>query len=453
MKHILWALGALLLLTPLSVSLAAEDQEHGYMPKGSHPYADLEPSDRCLSCHEEIYRQYQASAMARAQILPWDQAEYFQILLSHVRKNPDMKELEDACIRCHAPAAYLAGDVPPSKKGEANPKADGVTCDVCHTMTGFIGERPYNGNYRLEPGMTKFGPRKEVDSYHHESEYRPIQTSAEMCGTCHDETSFYGAWVKETYQEWKQSPYAEAGVQCMDCHEPPAQGKASPMGPERSDVTQHLFMGGNAPEWMNGAAVVRVYSQTEDVSPGGNLDFQVVVVNQRAGHDIPTGSTEERQVWLHVEIQDSKGDRHHVPAALAENDGPETRYSVADNRPAYKDLGVMMGIDGFEGIPRDALPEGDRLYRKVFLNPDGEETIAQWFAKRTDVFDNRLAPLEARVERYEWTVPEVLPEGELTIEATLSYRRLPQSVADLVGIATVPIIEIARSLGKVSVSP
>ncbi len=206
MKHILWALGVLLLLVPLAVSFAAEAGEHGTMPKGAHPYADLEPSDRCLSCHKKIYRQYQASAMARAQILPWDQAEYFQILLPHVRKNPDLKELEDACIRCHAPAAYLAGDVPPPEKGEANPKADGVTCDVCHTMTGFIGKRPYNGNYRLEPGMTKFGPRKEVDSYHHESAYRPIQTSAEMCGTCHDETSLYGAWVKETYQEWKRRP-------------------------------------------------------------------------------------------------------------------------------------------------------------------------------------------------------------------------------------------------------
>ena len=42
----------------------------------------------------------------------------------------------------------------------------------------------------------------------------------------------------------------------------------------------------------------------------------------------------------------------------------------------------MMGFEGFQGIPRDALPVGNRLYRKVFLKPDGEETIAQWFARR-----------------------------------------------------------------------
>ncbi|MCF8063153.1 MAG: hypothetical protein K9M82_11595, partial [Deltaproteobacteria bacterium] len=248
-------------------------------------------------------------------------------------------------------------------------------------------------------------------------------------------------------------PYADAGIQCMDCHEPAAAGKASPMGPERPDVAQHLFMGGNSPEWLNGAAVVRVYPQTDRASPGRTLDFQVVVVNQRAGHPIPTGSTEERQVWLHVEIEGPEGKRYHVKASLAPGDSEEKRYSVAVNRPAYRDLGEMMGLEKFEGIPRDALPEGDRLYRKVFLNPDGEETIAQWFAKRTDVFDNRLDPLEARLETYEWTVPEELPEGDLTIEASLSYRRLPQSVADLVEIGTVPVIEIGKSQATVRVTP
>jgi hypothetical protein len=445
----------LLLLAPLSSSTAEEELggKQAFMPKGEYAYSDFEPSDRCLSCHPGIYRQYQASAMSRAQILPWDQAEYFQILLPHVRGNPEMKELEGACIRCHAPAAYLAGDVPPPRKGEANPKADGVICDVCHTMTGVMGEQPYNGNYRVEPGMLKYGPREEVQSYHHESAFRPIQTSAEMCGTCHDETSFYGAWVKETYREWKASPYAEAGIRCMDCHEPPAAGKAATMGPERPDVAQHLFMGGNAPEWMNGAAVVEVYPQSEGVSPGRTLSFQVVVVNQRAGHFIPTGSTEERQLWLHVEIETPDGERHHVKAGLAPGDSDEKSYSVATNRPAYRDLGEMMGIDGFDGIPRDALPEGDRLYRKVFLNPGGEETIAQWFAKRTDVFDNRLEPLKARTETYEWSIPEGIPEGRLTVEATLSYRRLPQSVADLVEIGTVPVIEIGKARAAVQLSP
>jgi len=237
----------------------------------------------------------------------------------------------------------------------------------------------------------------------------------------------------------------------MDCHEPPAKGKASPMGPHRSDVTQHLFLGGNSPEWMNGAVVVRIYPQAEEVGPGSDLDFQIVVVNQRAGHFIPTGSTEERQLWLHVEMIDAAGKHYHVKAALAKGDTPEKRYSVADNRPAYKDLGDMMGLKEFKGIPRDSLPEGDRMYRKVFLNPDGEVTTAQWFAKRTDVFDNRLAPLKVRTEVYEWQVPKNIPKGTLRVRATLNYRRLPQSVADLVKIGTIPIIEICTAQEEVSV--
>jgi hypothetical protein len=440
MRKMAWAL--VLILGLAGPALSGEDDAQRYMSKGMFDYADFEPSDRCLSCHKQLYLQYEASAMAKAQILPWDQAEYFKILLPHLRKNPDMKELEGACIRCHAPLAYLAGDVPPPEKGKADPKADGVACDLCHTMTGYLGNQPYNGNYRVEPGETKFGPRKEVESYHHDSAFRPIQTSAQMCGTCHDETSFYGAWVKETYQEWKESAYAKGNIQCMDCHELPARGRASPMGPERSDVAQHLFMGGNSPEWMNGAAIIRIYPQAAEISRGSDLTFQIVVINQRAGHCIPTGSTEERQVWVHVEITDPEGNRHHVRAPLARGDTADKQYSVATNRPAYQDLGDMMGMKDFKGISRDALPEGDRLYRKVFLNPKGEETIAQWFAKQTDVFDNRLRPLEARLEIYQWTVPKDSPKGKLTIEASLSYRRLPQSVADLVNIGTIPVLEI-----------
>jgi hypothetical protein len=111
----------------------------------------------------------------------------------------------------------------------------------------------------------------------------------------------------------------------------------------------------------------------------------------------------------------------------------------------------MMGIADFKGIARDSLPEGDRLFRKVFLNPKGEETIAQWYAADTEVFDNRLKPFEAVAEQYIWNVPDDVAKGNLAITATLQYRRLPQSVADLVGIGQVPVLHVASDRTVVEV--
>ena len=60
------------------------------------------------------------------------------------------------------------------------------------------------------------------------------------------------------------------------------------------------------------------------------------------------------------------------------------------------------------------------------------------------MFDNRLSPLEARLENYEWKVPGDVAKGKLTIRADLKYRRLPQSVADLAGIGQVPVLDVAH---------
>ncbi len=413
--------------------------------KGSHKYDAYEPSERCALCHKQISMQYQQSAMAKAQVLAWDQAEYFQLALPQTRIEPKVAPVEAGCINCHAPQAFLAGDVPPPVAGKADPKADGVSCDMCHSIVGFGGDSPVNGNFAVKPGKVKHGSRTDAKPMGHEAQYSAFYRDAKLCGTCHDETSPYGAYVKETYREWSSGPYAKGNILCLNCHVPPASGKAAATGKERPDVAQHLFQGAYSPAMLNGAAMLYLYPLNKNVRAGNSLDIMVVVTNSRAGHSIPTGSTEERQLWLRLEMRDAQGKTYHIPASLASGDTAENGYSLTSNKPSYFDLGDMMGLKGFKGIARDALPEGDRLFRKVFLNPRGEETIAQWYAARTDVFDNRLKPMEAVVEQYVWTVPAEIVKGKATITATLNYRRLPQSVADLVKIGEVPVLHVATS--------
>jgi hypothetical protein len=412
-------------------------------PQGAHKYDAYEPSERCAMCHKDIAAQFQQSAMARAQALPWDQAEYFKLALPHAGREPKVAPVKAGCINCHAPQAFLAGDIPPAEAGKADPKADGVSCDMCHSIVGFEGDVPANGGFAVSPGKVKHGPRADSKPMLHEARQSDLFKKSELCGVCHNETSPWGAWVKETQREWAQSPYAKAEIYCLSCHMPPAPGKAATGAPERADVAQHIFQGAYSPNMLAGAAQVFIHPLGKEAQAGQRFEIAVTVQNSRAGHRIPTGSAEERQLWLRIEARDAAGKTWHIPASLAPGDSPEKSYSVTTAKPAYFDLGKIMGLDDFKGVSRDALPEGDRLYRKVYLNAEGQETVAQWYTADTDVFDNRLKPLEAVVEKYSWDVPAGLAKGEVEIKAVLSYRRLPQSVADLVEIGEVPVVTVA----------
>ena len=58
---------------------------------------------------------------------------------------------------------------------------------------------------------------------------------------------------------------------------------------------------------LSGAVEVRVHPEVREAEPGETIKLTAVVVNAKAGHMIPTGSAEERVVWLHVEATDAAG--------------------------------------------------------------------------------------------------------------------------------------------------
>ncbi len=388
--------------------------------------------------------------MAQSFTYEWDQAEYFQLALPHARLDPKMAEIEAGCIQCHSPEAFLAGDIPPQPAPANTPANRGISCEVCHMVTGIKGEQPFNGNYVLTLGDVKYGARKDAEPQAHQAAYNELYESARFCGDCHDERNPFGVWVKATYQEWEAGPYGEADLVCQQCHMTTAPGIAGLGGRERADVAQHFFMGGNSPAKLTGAAEMAVYPQQTAIQPGDELTIEVAVINAKAGHMFPTGSTEERQLWLTLEAVPRGSKPIRIPAGLAAGDDPQKRYSLTSNEPAYQDMGPMMGKPDFPGVPREALPEGDRIYRLMFLDPQGRPTIAQWNCG-SQPFDNRLKPLETRVEVYRWRAPEDTPAGPLALRATLRYRKLPQSVADLFDLGEMAITEVATAHAVVTV--
>lgn len=397
---------------------------------GTQPYDRFEPDDTCAACHVDIAAQHRQAMMSQSFVHPWDEIEYFELALPHSAKDEKVAGIRAGCNGCHAPLAFLAGDIPPARPAEGTRANEGVSCDVCHSITGHQGDVPFNFNYVMAPGDAVQGVRSGTESPGHAIAVNPYLKTAEFCGTCHNEKDPYDQWVKATHLEWKASPYAAAGIVCQDCHMPPAAGNSAPEtgGADHADVRQHLFHGAHDPGKLAGAVEVRIHAAEREVRAGAQVTLTATVVNAKAGHMIPTGSAEERVVWLHVEAKDSAGGRHHLPVERKGFAGED--FTIASDGLAYQDIGVIRGIADFAGLKRDGdVPAGDRIFRLPYLDPQGRMTIAQW---NTASFgpDYRLAPLEARNESYVWQLPDTLPTGPVTVTATMWYSKLVSSVAE-----------------------
>ena len=430
----LWLLLPVALLIVLALVAFADDPA-GDAALGTQPYEAFETDATCAECHVDIARQHQQGMMSQSFTHHWDEIEYFELALPHAEKVEKVAGVKAGCNGCHAPLAFLAGDIPPKPPSEGTRANEGVSCALCHSITGHDGEVPFNFNFIVDPSAGMQGTRPGVESPGHEIVVNPYLGTAEFCGTCHNEKDPWGLWVKATHLEWEDSPQAAAGIVCQDCHMPPAAGNNAPEtgGLDHPDVRQHLFHGAHDTGKLMGAVEVRIHPSELEVRPGKEVVFTATVVNAKAGHMIPSGSAEERVVWLHVEAVDAAGRSHHLAVDAKGFEGEELTIASADAM-AYQDIGDIKGLEAFAGLKRDGnVPAGDRIFRLPYLDEQGRMTVAQW---NTAAFgtDYRLAPLQAKNETFTWNLPDDLPSGKVAVTATVWYSRLVSSVADYMGI-------------------
>ena len=142
-----------------------------------------------------------------------------------------------------------------------------MQCDLCHTIKGARDHEtptrePQNASIIVDPGSVKRGPYKDADSPYHDTEYSELHTKSEFCANCHNVFHPSNNFpIEDTYREWKTSVYAQAGIQCQDCHMMPVEkaieaaqdarqaGQPRPPcvgGPKREQMYTHEFVGANA---------------------------------------------------------------------------------------------------------------------------------------------------------------------------------------------------------------
>lgn len=423
------ASAAMCLLTAAALPVA---EAAGDPKLGSGSYDDYDTPAYCgTACHADFYRQWQQAMMSQAYVHHWDEIEYFDLAVPHAEKDPKVADVKAGCNVCHSPLAYIAGDIPPPKPHEGSRANEAVSCEVCHTITGFTGDTPYNGNWVSQPGQNKYGPRASGESPAHGIVKSDFLSTTEFCGTCHNEKSPYGVWVKSTQLEWKEGPYAREDVRCHDCHMTYAASKTAGMGEEYTDARQHLFHGAHDPGKVRGTVELRIHPDIVEAEPGETVKFTVALFNQKTGHKFPTGSVEDRIVWLHVEGKDAAGKVYHLPVDRKGFEGEA--YTIAADELAYQDMGISLSKADFEGVQRDGVPVGDRIFRMPYLDPQGRMTIQQWNTASLGV-DYRIGPRETKLETFTFDIPFGVPSGPMTVTATLSYRKLVKPVADFLKV-------------------
>jgi hypothetical protein len=413
---------------PFLIVSAQSSTKHGQLS-----YEDFKTPEFCGSaCHADFYQQWKQAMMSQSYIHHWDEIEYFGLAVPHAEKDDKVSEVKDGCNGCHAPISFVAGDTPPPKP-EMNSRAnEGVSCEVCHSITGFEGDTPYNFNYIMKPGKTKFSGREKFEvSPAHEIIVTDLHRSGDFCGICHNEMSPYGVWVKSTHLEWREGPYAAEGVQCQDCHMPKAESLIAAMGKSYPDARQHLFHGAHDPGKVKGTIELRIHPDLDEAEPGETIVFKVALFNQKTGHKFPTGSVEDRIVWLHVEATDAGGNSYHLPVDRKGFDGEE--YTIASEVLAYQDMGIALNDENFPGIERDAVPVGDRIFRMPYFDPQGRMTIQQWNTASLGI-DYRIGPRETKMESFTMEIPEEAAIGEMKISAKLYYSKLVSSVGEFLKV-------------------
>jgi hypothetical protein len=117
-------------------------------------------------------------------------------------------------------------------------------------------------------------------------------------------------------------------------------------------------------------------------------------------------------------------------------------------------MGIALNDPNFKGIQRDGVPEGDRIFRLPYLDPQGRMTIQQWNTASLAA-DYRLGPRETKLETFTWTLPATAASGAMKVRAVLNYQKLPTPVAEFLGVPMeeAEIIEVNQHETTITVLP
>lgn len=398
----------------------------------------------CVQCHVSEFEEWAASLHA----ISGRDAIYDKVIdfNEHFKEASNGPEQIRFCEGCHEPGEVTLGRtnrVPSVMPSDA--ETEGLTCIFCHAA---VHADPEEGNGAITIALNKAknsmsnalimaSPRDHARAFGSKATNSLI-TKSDFCGACHTET--YDAEVSKaggiihvqtTYSEWKNSWYAKQDVTCQDCHmnkDPVAFIDKLKKGVvEKPDHHTHTFVGANYLQvetalgsnlfWLRGGIIPGLTGkryleilekqktlthnflksaaelEVRDVSFGTSRDgkVKIAVKNTGAGHNLPTGVTDQKHMWLELKITDSNGKQVYHTGWFD------------------KDMGVT-DPKAVIWIERFFDEDGERIRDHLTFN-----TAAIDFSRPL------IPPRGEDVVEYDINLPEGV-KGPLKIEAKLWYR-------------------------------
>jgi hypothetical protein len=269
--------------------VAAFLQRHWQVPvplQGAPPTAytpleaSLHPKD-CGRCHPQQYQDWQQSLHSRS-MGPGVSGQLMEL-------DPATSTL---CATCHTPLSEQLPQLEYQGTYQDNPAFDarlqlaGLVCAACHVRQHQRFGPPRRATLPpLPPGMVlPHGGFTASEAFQR----------AEFCKRCHqfdpDGLALNGKLLENTYEEWRQSPYAQDGVQCQSCH--------------MSD-RRHLWRGIHDAEMVQQAMEVTLTPHTASYTPGAQVEVGITVTNVGAGHYLPTYVTPK--IFVQAHLLDAQG--------------------------------------------------------------------------------------------------------------------------------------------------
>jgi len=264
----------------------------------------------CGACHQEIYAEWHISTHARA----WSGDPQFQAELAKARE--DGGDVSWMCKNCHTPLEQQLETLVVSTENGLqfpttidNPSFDpdlqdeGITCATCHVKDGKV-----------------LGPWGE-SNIPHATQKDPSLRTNDVCTQCHQASVGFPdlnlACMFETGEEFEKSDSNDGQTTCQTCHMPEIVRPLVEDGDERT-TRRHWFAGSLIPKRPQDAQMLETIEShypealaikwqdlPKTVRPGASTKLNLVVTNEGAGHQVPTGDPER---FIQIDMLAASGD-------------------------------------------------------------------------------------------------------------------------------------------------
>jgi cytochrome c554/c'-like protein len=406
---------------PFAPSLARTNTNDAFDPRS------LSGSESCgtSGCHEEILAEWQVSAHRYSAMDPG-----FRTVQATMgdQNGPESTRYCAGChdpISLFGGTKNLFQDELTNPQG----LDEGVSCISCHSIdetdvqgnANYVMSQPVRYAYELKPeGAGRVVRDFLIRAYpeQHKSTFsQQLFKSPEFCAACHkqfiDEEINQVGWVQlqNQYDNWRKSRWNEPGVpeetiECRECHMPltestdPAWGDTEDYNRTASDKKHrsHRFLGANqfvptlldlpgaeehvalteawlrgefdipeiAHKWREGPAIPIEIVAPDEVAPGEPVVVMARIINNKAGHEFPTGPLDIIQAWVEIEVTDQNGnmvfesgkrneDNFIEPGAFLFKAEPVDRYgNLVDRHNLWEMVGVRYRRSLFPGFSDEA---------------------------------------------------------------------------------------------------